>query len=123
MPHLVIEYSDSLDPAPDIAAMMQSLCDAAAGTGVVRRADLKLRAAPYSRFLLNDGSSGFVHLTLSLLEGRTPDQKEALAIACRAAMVETCPQADAISVDIRDMDAHAYKKRVKPREPGHEPPL
>ncbi|MEW5423238.1 5-carboxymethyl-2-hydroxymuconate Delta-isomerase [Amorphus sp. 3PC139-8] len=116
MPHLVLEYSDTLDPAPDVAVMMRSLCDAVVETGIVRRADLKARAIPYADFLLDDGSTGFVHLTLSLLEGRTPEKKEALAIACRAALVETCPQADAISVDVRDMDATAYKKHVKHRD-------
>lgn len=117
MPHLVIEYSASIAPEPDLHAMMSALCDAASGTGVVRRADLKLRAVPYTVFQLNDGSRSFVHLTLSLLEGRAPDQKEALAVACRTALVQTCPQADAISVDIRDMDARAYKKRVRERPP------
>lgn len=102
-----------MQPEPDLPAMMRSLCDAAAATGVVQHADLKARAVRFESFQLNDGSRGFVHLTLSLLEGRTPDQKEALALACRASLVETCPQADAISVDIRDMDAHSYKKRVR----------
>lgn len=113
MPHFVIEYSEPLTPAPDLVRMMQALCDAASQTGVMQRADIKLRAMPYRTFQLNDGSESFVHLTISLLEGRTPEQKAGLAIACRAALVETCPQADAISVDIRDMNAHAYKKRVR----------
>jgi len=112
MPHLVLEYSEPLDPMPDWAAVMGALADAVTATGIARREDLKLRATGYRHLLLADGSRSFLHLTLSLLEGRTPDQKERLALACRACLVAACPRVDAISVDIRDMDAHAYKKRV-----------
>lgn len=92
---------------------MQGLFEAARSTGLMTASDIKLRAIGYRDFQLNDGSTGFVHVTVLMLEGRTPEQKEALAIACRSALVNTCPQADAISVDIRDMDAVAYKKRVR----------
>ena len=113
MPHFVIEYSKPVGPAPDISRMMHMLCDTAVATGIMERENIKLRAIPYDQFQLNDGSESFIHLTISLLDGRTSEQKEELAIACRAAMVEICPQVDAISVDIRDMDSVAYKKRVK----------
>ena len=93
--------------------MMQAIFEAARSSGLMTPSDIKLRAIGYRDFQLNDGSNGFVHVTVSMLEGRTPEQKEALAIACRGALVNTCPQADAISVDIRDMDAVAYKKRVR----------
>lgn len=119
MPHLVLEYSEPLSPSPDWGNVMTTLADAVAATGIAKRDDLKLRAIGYHDVLLADGSRSFLHLTLSLLEGRTPEQKEHLAITCRACLVRACPSIDAISVDIRDMDAHAYKKRVlTPAERG-----
>jgi 5-carboxymethyl-2-hydroxymuconate isomerase len=113
MPHFVIEHSEPIEPTPDFAHVMEELCSAAANTGVMHKADIKLRVIPCAQFQLNDGSTSFLHLTVSMLEGRTEGQKEALAIACRQVLVSTCPQIDAISVDIRDMDAVAYKKRVR----------
>lgn len=117
MPHFVIEYSEPAAPSTGFSEIFEALCGAAVGTGVMQREDIKLRAVPYRDFQLNDGSESFLHLTVSLLEGRTGDQKEALGIACRAVLVELCPEIDAISVDIRDMHAQAYKKRVKQKAP------
>ncbi|WP_346891583.1 5-carboxymethyl-2-hydroxymuconate isomerase [uncultured Roseibium sp.] len=117
MPHFVIEYSEPAAPSTGFSETFEALCRAAVGAGVMKREDIKLRAVPYRDFQLNDGSDSFLHLTVSLLEGRTPDQKEALGIACRAALVELFPEIDAISVDIRDMNALAYKKRVKQKAP------
>lgn len=48
-----------------------------------------------------------------MLAGRTPEQKEALSIALRQTMVEHCADITSLSVDIRDMDPVAYKKRLK----------
>lgn len=114
MPHLVIEYSSGLGAALDPQGLMQALCDAVAGSGLAGRGDLKARMLAYDNILLSDGSQGFIHLTLSLLAGRTPEQKEWLGMMCRDVLVAACPDADAISVDVRDMDPVAYKKRVRP---------
>ena len=118
MPHFVIEDSDPIMPAPDIEGMITALHEAASRTDVLVPFNIKLRAIGYRHFRLNDSSASFVHLTVSLLECRTPEHKEGLAIACRAALVATCPQADAISVDIRDMEAFAYKKTGSKRSAG-----
>lgn len=117
MPHFVLEYSaprEGVAPQPDFETLLPRLGQVAAETGVMELTNIKLRVIPCETFYLCDGSQSFLHLTVSLLEGRTPQQKETLAIACRSLLVETCPDFDAISVDIRDMDATAYKKRVKP---------
>ena len=112
MPHIVIEHSID-DHAPfDAAALMRALHNAAAGTGVVQAADLKIRAVPYADYLVAGTRDGFCHVSLYLLEGRTPEQKVLLSEALRAAMVALLPQTKSLSVDIRDMDATAYKKRL-----------
>ncbi|MEP4034057.1 5-carboxymethyl-2-hydroxymuconate Delta-isomerase [Roseibium polysiphoniae] len=119
MPHFVIEYSAPSETslAIDFAALMKQLGQAAADTGVMKLEDIKLRSIPFESFRLNDGSRSFLHLTVSLLEGRTPQQKAALALTCRTTLVSLCPDINAISVDIRDMDGHAYKKRVSGGRP------
>ena len=91
---------------------MRALHEAAAGTGVVQAADLKIRAIAYADYLVAGTHDGFCHVSLYLLEGRTPEQKVLLSEALRAAMVALLPQTKSLSVDIRDMDAVAYKKRV-----------
>ncbi|WP_445489863.1 5-carboxymethyl-2-hydroxymuconate Delta-isomerase [Rhodopseudomonas sp. RCAM05734] len=112
MPHIVIEHSTDGHASFDATTLMQALHEAAAATGVVQAEDLKIRAMSYATYLVAGKRDGFCHVTLSLLEGRTPAQKVALSEALRAAMVRLLPQTKSLSVDIRDMDAVAYKKRL-----------
>lgn len=113
MPHLVIEYStDGHGSTFDAASLMHALHDAAAATGVMQAGDIKIRATPYSHYLVAGKRDGFCHVTVSMLEGRTPEQKVAVSEALRAVMVRLLPQTKSLSVDVRDMDAVAYKKRL-----------
>jgi 5-carboxymethyl-2-hydroxymuconate isomerase len=114
MPHIVIEHSNEGHASFDAAALMRALHEAASGTGVVQAADLKIRATAYAEYLVAGRRDGFCHVSLYLLEGRTPEQKVQLSEALRAAMVALLPQTKSLSVDIRDMDAGAYKKRLLP---------
>ena len=112
MPHIVIEHSTEGHGHFDADALMRALHEAAAGTGVVQAADLKIRAMAYADYLVAGTRDGFCHVSLYLLEGRTPAQKVTLSEALRAAMAALLPQTRSLSVDIRDMDAVAYKKRL-----------
>jgi len=112
MPHIVIEHSTAGHANFDAPALMRALHDAAAATGVVLAADLKLRTIAYSDYLIAGKHDGFCHVSVYMLEGRTPEQKLAVSEALRAAMMRLLPDTKSLSVDIRDMDAFAYKKRV-----------
>src|SRR6187402_1984206 len=112
MPHIVIEHSSGGHGGFDATALMRALHDAAAATGIVQAADLKIRAMAYDDYLVGGRRDGFCHLTLSLLEGRTAEQKVCLSEALRETMVRLLPRTTSLSVDIRDMDATAYKKRL-----------
>jgi 5-carboxymethyl-2-hydroxymuconate isomerase len=113
MPHIVIEHStDGHGDLFDATRLMQALHDAAAAAGVMQATDIKVRAMAYADYLVARQRDGFCHVTVSMLEGRTPAQKEALSVALRAAMAELLPITKSLSVDIRDMDAVAYKKRL-----------
>ncbi|MGP9811014.1 5-carboxymethyl-2-hydroxymuconate Delta-isomerase [Rhodopseudomonas sp. NSM] len=113
MPHLVIDYSGEDLGRDRIAPMMDGLAVAAAATGVMHAADIKIRARGFDDYLVAGRRDSFVHLAVYLLAGRTPEQKEALSIALRQTLVEHCPDIVSLSVDIRDMDPVAYKKRLK----------
>jgi 5-carboxymethyl-2-hydroxymuconate isomerase len=97
--------------------LLQSLHDAAASTGLMQAADIKVRALSYADYLVAGQRDGFCHVSVYLLEGRTPAQKLALSETLRAAMAALLPKTRSLSVDIRDMDASAYKKRLNPDLP------
>ena len=113
MPHLVIEYSADHLGRDRIGVIMDQLAITAARTGVMNAADIKVRARGFDDYLVAGLRDSFVHLAVYLLAGRTPEQKEALSIALRQTLVEHCTDITSISVDIRDMDPVAYKKRLK----------
>lgn len=113
MPHLVIEYSDGALDQPAVACLMQCLAETASRTGVMKAEDIKVRATSYRDFRIAGTQDSFIHLSVYLLAGRTPEQKETLSISLRRMMTELCPEVISLSVDIRDMDPAAYKKRLK----------
>jgi 5-carboxymethyl-2-hydroxymuconate isomerase len=113
MPHIVIEYSsDGHDGHFDAPALMAALHDAAAATGVMKAEDIKVRAISYSDYLVARRRDGFCHVSVYLLEGRSAAQKVKLSETLRAEMAARLPRTKSLSVDIRDMDAESYKKRL-----------
>lgn len=86
---------------------------AAVSTGVVKAEDLKIRAQAFDDYLVAGKAQSFFHVSLYLLAGRTPQQKEALSVELRSVLSTLLENTHSISIDIRDMDPHAYKKRLK----------
>lgn len=110
MPHIVIEYSR--DKAFDVKKIMLALHESAAATGVMLAEDLKVRATAFDDYLLAGVRDSFVHVSVYMLEGRAPERKVAVSEALRATLAEMLPETHSISIDIRDMDAVAYRKRL-----------
>ena len=113
MPHLVIEYSQGALSKEAVGHLMAGLAAAAARTRVMKEQDIKVRAQGYGDFLVAGKEDTFVHLSVYLLAGRTPEQKVDLSEQLRHVLIEACPEVVSLSVDIRDMDPVAYKKRLK----------
>jgi len=114
MPHLVIEYSIEGHERLDATELMRALHAAAASTGVVQAPDIKIRAISYNDYLVAGIRDGFCHVSVFLLEGRTPEQKLKLSESLRTSLSKMLPRTKSLSVDIRDMDPAAYKKRLIP---------
>jgi 5-carboxymethyl-2-hydroxymuconate isomerase len=112
MPHIVVEYSAEEPTRSDVTELMKALHAAAASTGVMQAADIKIRALPYADYLVAGKQDSFCHVSVYLLEGRTPEQKLTLSETLRTAMAALLPHTKSLSVDIRDMDPSAYKKRL-----------
>lgn len=110
MPHIVIEYF--IEGPLDKQALLQTAFDTAAGSGVMNPGDIKARLLPAEAILLGDGRTSFIHVTISMLSGRTDAAKLALAHAMTGALRALCPQVGGISTDIRDMNPECYKKSL-----------
>ncbi|MGQ9365606.1 5-carboxymethyl-2-hydroxymuconate Delta-isomerase [Azospirillum sp. ST 5-10] len=114
MPHFVIEYARPVEAMADPAAVMETVFHAAAGSGIMNPDDIKIRAIPFDHYRLPRPGETFLHVGAFLLEGRSDAQKEDLAVRLRAALAGILPDVTSISVDVRDMNPVAYKKRLLP---------
>lgn len=110
MPHIVIEYYTETDM--DRQLVLRTALETAAESGVMNRADIKVRLMRAEKILLGDGRDSFMHVTISMLEGRTDEAKLGLSKAMIAALRGICPCLGAISVDVRDMNPTCYKKSL-----------
>lgn len=115
MPHFVIEYSRDVENDYDINKVMQIAFDSGVESGVMQATDIKVRARPYDYYRLMNEKDSFLHVGVFLLDGRTDDQKEHLAVFLRKNLQSYLVDVTSVSVDIRDMNRQAYKKRVLPR--------
>ncbi len=117
MPHFVLEYARPVEETADMAEIMDTVFQAAADSGIMDPADIKVRAVPYDHYRLRAPGETFLHVGAFLLAGRTDSQKEDLAVRVRAALAERLPQVTSISIDVRDMNRTAYKKRLLSETP------
>lgn len=112
MPHIVVEYSMDCIERSVIPKLMADLHGAAVATDIMRSEDVKIRLIACREYLVGGKASSFCHLTVRLLAGRQPDQKEHLSNTLRSILVTCLPAVSHISVEYRDMDPMSYKKRV-----------
>jgi 5-carboxymethyl-2-hydroxymuconate isomerase len=115
MPHAIIEYSGNIEE--DVLSV--DLCDLVHGLliecGLFNVDDIKTRSYVADDFMVGEkGQDGsFIHVTISLLEGRTSQQKKTLAQTILDSIAEAVEEADSISVDVREMAKEIYVKTRK----------
>jgi len=114
MPHATIEYSANLSGHTHCATLVPTVHERMIASGLFNAADVKTRAYATQDFHVGEkGAAGsFIHVRIELMEGRTPQQRQALTTSIRDAVQALIPQADQLSVDIRDMGRETYRKAV-----------
>ena len=118
MPHFIIEHGNAFRCQEERKAALELALQCGETSGVMARKDIKARLVSCPDFLAADGCQSFIHITVKLLAGRTSKQKQDLATIIRSAFDQRFGSADSISVDIRDMDPDAYKKRLRTSRTG-----
>lgn len=111
MPHIQIDYSANLEQRLGMAALCRALRDAAAATGILPLAGLRVRASAADHVVIADGNPahGFIDISLRLRGGRTDAEKAAVTAALFAAAEGFCAGAMAtsslmLSFELRDID-------------------
>jgi 5-carboxymethyl-2-hydroxymuconate isomerase len=83
VPHTILEYSDNIIEPADFQPFWRKLHPALVEIAQVRLQDIKSRAYRCEAFRMADGAPGyaFVHLSIRLLEGRSPEALAAIGAA------------------------------------------
>ncbi len=81
MPHLIVEYSASLEPGLDMARVVAALHEAALETGVFPVGGIRTRAARRDVYRIADGhaDNAFIHIQARIGTGRTAEVRQQAA--------------------------------------------
>ena len=113
MPHIVVEYSATLDQSHDMQALCENLFKVTRDSGVFPDIGaIKVRAAPCPYVFIGKESQSFAHATVRLLAGRNTETKAHLANLILETLDATLPDVGSLTVDIKDIDRETYAKRV-----------
>ncbi|MEZ5753556.1 MAG: 5-carboxymethyl-2-hydroxymuconate isomerase [Paracoccaceae bacterium] len=111
MPHIQIDYSANLETRLDIAALCRLLRDAAAATGILPLAGIRVRATAATHVVIADGNPdhAFLDISLRLRGGRDPEAKARATAEIFAAAESFCADLLAtssflLSFEMRDID-------------------
>lgn len=114
MPHAVIEYSDNIASEVQLSDLTSQIHEGMIASGLFDVDNIKTRSYATSDFLVGSKAreGSFIHLTVSILTGRTEQQRVALSQSLLDILKTAMPQADIITVDIREMDKATYLKHA-----------
>ena len=111
MAHLMIDYSPNLEARLDIVALCRVLRDAAAATGILPLAGIRVRATAATHVVIADGNPDHAYLDISLRlrGGRSADDKARATAQIFAAAEAFCAQvlessSLMLSFEMRDID-------------------
>lgn len=110
MPHCVVELSQSLYPHGK--DLLDVVFNAAFSSMLFKEADIKVRILTYDAYRVGTTNDEFVHVTASILSGRTMSQKSHLSqrIASELTRYFADHKGLSITVNIVDMDSENYQK-------------
>jgi len=110
MPHLVIEYTQGLEKRYSIDDIMTKSYQAAIKAELFEPQRIKVRAIPYQHSRIALEKKDFIHTTVSILSGRTAEQKQKLSNLIGVAQRRCVGEINSLTVEVRDMEKASYYK-------------
>ena len=110
MPHIVIEYSDNLKKQITDSNLTKKIHQAVLDSELFSPEAVKARSIGYSDYVLPSSATSFIHITVSILDGRSIGQKASLSNSVFDVAKTAVPSCDKLSVDIHEMETESYRK-------------
>jgi len=112
MPHITIEHSADLANSWKIAALFDAIERAYSESAIIVPQNVKMRAISYDRFRVAGASESFAHITITLMDGPTETEKQALSDKIFNAACDVLAPIRHVTLDIRGMAPATYRKRT-----------
>ncbi len=110
MPHCVIELAAELSAYK--APLLDCIFETLSLSGLFKPEDIKARVLSYDTYKVGLSDHRFIHVILSILEGRTSAQKVALSQAVHTRILAFFATHNGLSITVTvvDMDRDSYQK-------------
>lgn len=114
MPHLVVEYSDNLEGAVDMAALLSDLHGAIDGLYNVSADRIKARAIPLHHYIVgtHGADAAMIHVTFKLMQGRTVEARKELSSLLQQVVRRYVPETkfphSAVTIEVVELDTATY---------------
>lgn len=111
MPHCIIDFSANVD-GHDVAEALTRACHSAmVASGLFEPASIKTRAHRAEAAQTGEGTDSFIHVDISIMPGRSSEQKRALMDAMANAIDAMDIRASSLTMEVRELEkAHYFKK-------------
>ena len=108
MPHIVVEYPETTVDEQSVDAVLQTIHQSIAESGLFKANQIKTRAYPFKQFTNAGGSDPYIHIQARIKSGRDADNKKRLGEEILASLDALNLQVSVVTVEIIDMDRNSY---------------
>lgn len=108
MPHCLIECSKSVSLKIEPKILLQAVHETVEGCGIFSRNSAKTRILFFENYIVKNANDDFIHITITLLPGRTDEQKKSLSLELVSYLHELLPGIDSISVVFHEIDTATH---------------
>jgi len=113
MPHCIIEYSNDLIELVTPRELIGAVYNANEESRMFDNGDIKVRAMSFAHHKTVNDTSGFIHVTLKILAGRSLHRKEKLSALVLKNLDELPLFNVHISVAVQEIEVASYSKLIK----------
>jgi 5-carboxymethyl-2-hydroxymuconate isomerase len=111
MPHCLIDCPQTLARSVGEQTLLATVHDALDAFGLFKAGDIKVRLNTFTHYRCGAGADDFVHVVLSVLSGRSAEQRRRLASATVAALVALLPDVESLSMEVVEMPRETFINR------------
>lgn len=112
MPHFVVDCSQEILHHHGEKEVIARLHRVVNSTGLFEESDIKVRINPYSVYVVGGKREDFIHVFSWIMQGRSIEQRQALAKVVVGELVNLYPHVLRIAVNIAEFEHATYFNRA-----------